>query len=421
MYQRRYDKVFIMLRQETNGFSFGQQQVWGSSTMEIKNGRGKLSLSVQGLRPLAKKEPYSIYLVAGKGAEMQPIFCGDLQVDAYGKGNLQWEFHPDQIGENGFLAEDLHTLVVLAQTEDTAGIQAPLVGYFGERMQWKSAFLQRKQEAKKPVEEVKKEAKKEVEKEREAPSNSLAKLEVDSLKEGEKPIAKQEERPVEKRETVQETLKEPKRSAETYETGTIPRKNKESDFHQNFKEMLAKFQGELQLLEKAGILQEKDLEKINGKGGFPQGETLMVEMEKTEQAKKAEPIRKEEKMEQQEQEGTSLDFLELTKEAFAQCPRMERALDDGKRRWKKISKTELSVLPKEIFQCRNHPLFVMAEQRYGHFLLGEEEGSQFYFGLPMDKMMVTQENEVPFPIVERLPCQAQRKQGECEEYWICKI
>ena len=37
MYNRRYDKSFVMLKQELGGFSIGQQSAWGSCIMELKN------------------------------------------------------------------------------------------------------------------------------------------------------------------------------------------------------------------------------------------------------------------------------------------------------------------------------------------------------------------------------------------------
>ena len=38
MYNRRYDKVFLMLRQETAGYAVGKRPPWGSCIMELKNG-----------------------------------------------------------------------------------------------------------------------------------------------------------------------------------------------------------------------------------------------------------------------------------------------------------------------------------------------------------------------------------------------
>lgn len=53
MYQRRYDKVYLMLRQETAGYGMGSRGPWGSCILEIKNGQGKLTVAVEGLRPLS--------------------------------------------------------------------------------------------------------------------------------------------------------------------------------------------------------------------------------------------------------------------------------------------------------------------------------------------------------------------------------
>ena len=48
MYQRRYDKVYLMLRQETAGYGMGSRGPWGSCILEIKNGQGKLTVAVEG-------------------------------------------------------------------------------------------------------------------------------------------------------------------------------------------------------------------------------------------------------------------------------------------------------------------------------------------------------------------------------------
>ena len=68
MYNRRYDKVFLMLRQETAGYAVGKRPPWGSCIMELKNGTGRLMLYGAGLRPLR----YAVYLLAGKEGG---IFC----------------------------------------------------------------------------------------------------------------------------------------------------------------------------------------------------------------------------------------------------------------------------------------------------------------------------------------------------------
>ena len=116
MYNRRYDKVFLMLRQETAGYAVGKRPPWGSCIMELKNGTGRLMLTVQGLRPLR----YAVYLLAGK----ESIFCGELHPEKKeGHAELKWAFNPDAVGE-GKRAEDFHTVLILAEE---GGCSAPLV------------------------------------------------------------------------------------------------------------------------------------------------------------------------------------------------------------------------------------------------------------------------------------------------------
>ena len=92
MYNRRYDKVFLMLRQETAGYAVGKRPPWGSCIMELKNGTGRLMLTVQGLRPLR----YAVYLLAGQ----ESIFCGELHPEKKeGHAELKWAFNPDAVGE----------------------------------------------------------------------------------------------------------------------------------------------------------------------------------------------------------------------------------------------------------------------------------------------------------------------------------
>lgn len=133
MYNRRYDKVFLMLRQETAGYAVGKRPPWGSCIMELKNGTGRLMLTVQGLRPLR----YAVYLLAGQ----ESIFCGELHPEKKeGHAELKWAFNPDAVGE-GKRAEDFHTVLILAEE---GGCSAPLAAYFGEKTDWKAIFQPQK-------------------------------------------------------------------------------------------------------------------------------------------------------------------------------------------------------------------------------------------------------------------------------------
>ena len=46
MYNRRYDKVFLMLRQETAGYAVGKRPPWGSCHHGAEKNHGRLMLTV---------------------------------------------------------------------------------------------------------------------------------------------------------------------------------------------------------------------------------------------------------------------------------------------------------------------------------------------------------------------------------------
>lgn len=206
MYNRRYEKVFLMLRQETAGYAIGSRPPWGSCVMELKNGRGRLQLTVQGLKSLC----YDVYVMAGE----ESIFCGEICPEKKeGRCEWKWDFDPDAVG-NGKKAEDLHTVLVAAE-----GMSVPLVAYFGEKRDWKQRFQPRRKEEF-PVQEVKTE-----------------------------PAAVKQEAPS---------------SPEKEELLSVEKED--LSYHGSFQGLLAKFRRELEELEGTGILTAEETEHIRNMG-----------------------------------------------------------------------------------------------------------------------------------------------------------
>jgi len=227
MYNRRYEKVFLMLRQETAGYGMGKRQPWGSCVMELKNGKGRLHLTIQGL----KTGLYEVYVMAGT----ESIFCGEVCPEKKeGRCELKWDFLPDALG-NGKQAEDLHTVMVMAD-----GSSAPLTAYFREKRDWRKDFAPREKE--------------------------------EPLREESLPEAAVLEQPlifVEKTEEGKDTNAE------------VAEMQKES-YHGSFQGLLAKFRQELEELEETGILSPDETERIRNMSG----ETRMETKEKTEEEKR---------------------------------------------------------------------------------------------------------------------------------------
>ena len=227
MYNRRYEKVFLMLRQETAGYAIGKRPPWGSCVMELKNGKGRLHLTAQGLKPFC----YDVYVLAGE----ESIFCGQLWPEKKeGRCELKWDFDPDRFGE-GKRAEELHTVLIIAE-----GMSAPLTAYFGEKRDWRNIFIPKKQ----PLQEELVEA------------------------------AKEEQAvPVEEKQEEQIVLAAEKQEEPQDTNGKIAEAQKES-FHGSFQGLLAKFRQELEELEETGILTKEETEHIRS-----MGEAVSVEAE----------------------------------------------------------------------------------------------------------------------------------------------
>ena len=222
-----------MLRQETAGYALGKRPPWGSCVMELKNGRGRLHLNMQGLKPLQ----YEVYVMAGE----ESIFCGQVMPEKKeGRCEFQWDFDPDAIGD-GKTAEELHTVLILAE-----GLSAPLTAYFREKQNWKQDFTPR--EKKQPVQAEMLPAEEEI---------TLQAAET-RLPE---PSAPSEE------------TEEPK---STHEKIADDQKN---SYHGSFQGLLAKFRQELEELEETGILTQEETENIRNMGP----ETKMEAKEKMQQ------------------------------------------------------------------------------------------------------------------------------------------
>ncbi len=238
MYNRRYEKIFIMLRQEQAGFGIGQRAPWGSCILELKNGMGYLNIQVQGLRKLSQEE-YAVYLLGGVGKKQRDFLCGMLSVAENGRANLMWTFSPEDMEVDGFVLEDLHTIAILLENKDP--ICVPMSGYIDEKVEWKRAFLQK---------------------------GKLSGVREENIVET--PPQKEEQPPM---AIIQEEMPE-ESTLQAAEAVTYQMQN--PTYHGNFRSLLEKFKSELAELQDAGIFSTKEMEQIERAGRKEAMETIEV-------------------------------------------------------------------------------------------------------------------------------------------------
>ena len=420
MYNRRYDKVFIMLRQELNGFSMGQQPAWGSCIMELKNKKGKLFVTVQGLKKLADDRTYEFFVIGGMGTAMRGVSCGNIFVDQYGKGELKWEFDPDAIGQSCFCVEQLHTVALLVK--GGYGLTAPLAGYFKEKVSWQRQFQEEKEKKDLRAAEAilaqppKKENK--TEKSEQKKEEKITQIHKQDMQETKKEMEKQK---TESQNfiTIEDIRKEVKKKEE----------KTESVFQKNFKNMLLNFKKELEQLEQKGVLTQEDRKKI------AQADAMTVKKEETSVVADKKDLN--ENKEQESVVADKKDWNENKEQASVVADKKD--LNENKEityileynddiypfeekdRWKSIALEELAVLPLDALKMMHHSFFILAYRKYKHFIFQKTAEGEYYIGVPDQYQPQTRREAQQLLFSTFEPCKKETMKVGCYGYWIRKM
>ena len=129
IYSRRYARLFIPLIQDSAEYNITSRPCMGQNILEIRNGNGKINISVQGLKT---DKAYKAVL-AGENA-YAPL--GNISVDRTGKGTLKYQFDPDNI-ENKKI-EQFDTVAITIEENNSLG--TPLIGYTSKVVNRKSSI-----------------------------------------------------------------------------------------------------------------------------------------------------------------------------------------------------------------------------------------------------------------------------------------
>lgn len=417
MFNRRYDKVFIMLRQEISGFSLGERPVWGSCTIEIKNGDGRFTIYVQGLKKLSDGRKYELYAIAGKTGGSIGVSLGTIDIDIFGKGELKFDFDPENVAKTGLAIEAFNVIAVMIKndTKQNMGILAPLAGYRENKINWRNNFnefssikekcvifaaektlekeeVKQENEIKENIEqkaeqenEIKEKMKQEVEQEQKKEETEKLNL-VEEMKY----IEKQQELVLELQENNLEQNEEEKiqqkkefaKSDDFYSEFAISAQEK--DAQNTFHEIAQKFKKELEELEKAGILSNKELQKINA-------------------------------MPKKKKEENDIDYI------FRNNDIVNPFVNKNGFQWRSISIEELVVLPFDSCRFMKHPFIVSGYRKYKHLLLGRDLESNYFLGVPDKYLQEYNEDAKHMGFLEFKTCDGVKSKDKGYGYWIKSI
>lgn len=140
----RYYKSFLIFNQEDTGYGSGQAPS-GYVRIEVRDGKGKLSASVQNLREDNGNLIYKLYIISSDDRDIYPAHVGAIPVSR-GRGDLSWEFDPMNVAGTGKKVDAFNTAVVLAEHLERSDLKiiCPLAAYKDKRIPWREKLKEKR-------------------------------------------------------------------------------------------------------------------------------------------------------------------------------------------------------------------------------------------------------------------------------------
>jgi len=139
--RQKFQRIFMIFNKEDAGYEAGGNPS-GYLKVEVRDGRGKLFVSVQNLRELQRDYMYVVYIFAEDKGRIIPVRVGVLPV-TNGKGDIKWEFDSFNVADTKLGIDKFKVAVLLVEAGDMleGKIVCPLAAYRDKKIEWRNAFM----------------------------------------------------------------------------------------------------------------------------------------------------------------------------------------------------------------------------------------------------------------------------------------
>ncbi|MBS4959247.1 MAG: hypothetical protein KHZ62_00300 [Clostridiales bacterium] len=396
MYNRRYFRQYVMLKGSTQFFSQGSKLA-GNAVIEIKNGKGRISVEAQGLRMPSKLRVFFMF----PDGEVE---LGALTENGQGRGILKQEFWPDKIGE-GWKIEGLEGIA--AYDRESLVFSGSVKEHFHPRKLHQAEVLTvESEEPPSPaLEEIKMEKPKEevVEKMEDQKEETAPKEPIKEQKEEttpKEPIEEQKEETAPKEEDRNKILEEALLTAAS-----------SGNMHDTFRRIASQFRKEMDMLQAAGILTPEEAARVMG------------EETKGQEEKPSSPPAavcfQEEKRENKAQTSKGKKGHDPIEDIFADHEHLF-PFPTAQGEWVSITPREIALLPVKSCRMISSSFVSAGFHKYRHLILGRQEG-KLYLGVP-DRFFVDQAiNRVQAGYRKFLNCEEGETKDGCCGYWMMNL
>jgi hypothetical protein len=134
----KFQRTFIIFRQEDKGYGIGQEPS-GYVKIEIRDGKGRLDVSVQNLKEDTNKYSYRLLVLKpSDGSGIVSAEAGEIPLKQ-GRGEISWEFDPSNVANTGSRIDEFQVFAVVADFKDKEhpGIVCPMAAYRKAPVEWR--------------------------------------------------------------------------------------------------------------------------------------------------------------------------------------------------------------------------------------------------------------------------------------------
>ena len=351
MYNRKYDKILVSLKQDTHGFSLGERPTSGSCTIEIKNNKGIIRISLKDLKQ-PKTNTYKFYGISVSKSKSEGIYICDITPDNTGFFEYKREFNPDNFIDTQKTIDEINVFAVICENKTESNIIiSPLCGYTDTKINWKNRFkIYSKQENDtiidlsdyKEITEITK-----------TPQNTIQAAEKINLTQ--KTIS-----------STEAVLEKPSKNDIFNDIFSIPASDMFSSITKRFKE-------EMELLENAGIFTKEDINKINN---IKTNTTNTIEnINESDKNYEISEIPKHSTTEYTINKHNDIDNI------FEENKKI--TLPHSNIEWVMCDFDEHILLPENTILYSKNPFILYCCKKYKHIIIGRnKEKNTYYIGIP---------------------------------------
>lgn len=147
----KYQRLFLILNPEAGGYNLSPQKLLGNVIIEVRDGQGRLTLSVQGLKE-PKNAKYQLMLVSKNNNSNVGVRLAHVMPDKRGKVYESWAFDPNNVGGSKIPIDQFEATVISTDSALPRDFVSIMAGYKDRAFDWRNGLSVFEKNAPKPPE-----------------------------------------------------------------------------------------------------------------------------------------------------------------------------------------------------------------------------------------------------------------------------